>query len=98
MAEEKVMDNSCHARECCCNCQNQQPINAHPWNKDPFVKGSVTEIIGWGCTCSDFSPNITFLESKHGLCECWTPNIWRKELAQKELEEEKKWVWNVLTS
>jgi len=82
---------------CCCNCQFQQPINAHPWNKDPFVKGKVTEIIGYGCLCPEFFPDITFMEDKHSLCECWTENTYRREMTERELERDKERVWEVLT-
>ena len=82
--------------ECCCNCEWQRPINAHPWNKDPLVKGRITEIVGYGCTCPEFFPNITFSEQKHSLCECWTENTYRAKMAAQELEDNKKWVWDIL--
>lgn len=53
---------------CCCNCRYQRPISAHPWNKNEMVKGSVSIVVGFGCTVPDL-PNITFFESKHGMCE-----------------------------
>ena len=55
---------------CCCNCVWQQPINAHPWNKNPEFNGSVMNVIGYGCCCPDLYPRITFFEKPHGMCEC----------------------------
>lgn len=55
---------------CCCNCEYQLPIVAHPWNKDPYVKGKVTEIIGWGCHAPDLMPYVTFFDREHSMCEC----------------------------
>lgn len=57
---------------CCCNCQWQRPITAHPWNKNELTKGSVSNIIGYGCTVPEL-PNITFFEFKHSMCELHTP-------------------------
>lgn len=82
--------------QCCCNCQFQQPITAHPWNKDPYVNGSVMEIIGWGCTCPEFFPNITFSDREHSICECWTENSYRREMSEREIERDKERVWEVL--
>ena len=56
--------------ECCCNCKWQLPVTAHPWNKDPAFKGSVTEIIGYVCTPPDLAPFATFFEEAHSMCEC----------------------------
>ena len=55
---------------CCCNCEYQHPVVAHPDNKTEFAKGSVTKTIGWGCKPADMDfTAITFFETEHGLCE-----------------------------
>jgi hypothetical protein len=56
---------------CCCNCKWQRPISAHPWNNNELIKGSITKIIGWGCTVPDM-PSITFSEKEHSMCEMHT--------------------------
>lgn len=56
------------AGRCCCNCRYQRPISAHPWNKNELTKGSITRIIGYGCTVPEM-PNITFFEHEHSMCE-----------------------------
>ena len=56
---------------CCCNCEYQRPINAHPWNKD-FARGPISKIIGYGCIAPEFAPTVTFFDKPHGMCECWT--------------------------
>lgn len=104
MAKKTVINPCAHSAiaglestgECCCNCQYQQPITAHPWNENPLVKGSVTKTVGWGCTCPEFFPDIGFMEREHSLCECWRQNTYRKELADADLQREKEWVWNIL--
>lgn len=75
--------------ECCCNCNYSRPINAHPWNKNYFAKGKVSEIIGYGCTHPEFWPYITFFESMHGMCEVWEERQWP--------DPTKEEVWKVLT-
>jgi len=82
---------------CCCSCEYQRPITAHPWNKDPFTKGSVRTVIGYGCACPEFFPNITFSDREHSLCECWTENTWREELEKLELKLNQEHVWDILT-
>ena len=57
---------------CCCNCQYQLPIVSHPWNHDPFVKGPVSDIIGWGCHAPDLLPYVTFFERQNSMCESHT--------------------------
>ena len=57
---------------CCCNCVHQKPINAHPWNRANLVRGSVTQIVGWGCNPPDLAPFITFFENPHGMCEMYS--------------------------
>ena len=53
---------------CCCNCRYQRPISGHPWNKNSLTKGSITSIIGYGCTVPDM-PAIVFFDKEHGMCE-----------------------------
>ena len=62
---------------CCCKCKHQEKISKHPWNKEEFSKGSISESIGWGCTVAmmmddtddDCSyPKITFSDTEHGTC------------------------------
>ncbi|HET8688541.1 MAG TPA: hypothetical protein VFM18_18160 [Methanosarcina sp.] len=60
---------------CCCNCNWQRPVTAHPWNKG-MARGSILEIIGYGCTCPPFFPEITFFEKEHGMCELWEKRSW----------------------
>lgn len=55
---------------CCCNCKCQTIITKHPWNKQEQFKGSVMEVIGFGCSPPDLFPNTTFFEKSHGMCEC----------------------------
>lgn len=74
--------------ECCCNCNFQRPINAHPWNKYTG-KGSVMEIIGYGCTHPEFWPSITFFEKEHGMCEVWTKREWP--------DPTKEQTWNIIS-
>jgi hypothetical protein len=55
---------------CCCNCEYQQPITAHPWNKNPSFQGKCSTVIGWGCVNPELAPFITFSEREHSMCEC----------------------------
>lgn len=61
-----------HNREgaCCCNCEYQRPIVQHPWNKNEWAKGPCTQTIGYGCSAPELFPTITFMDNKHGMCEC----------------------------
>ena len=59
---------------CCCNCVWQNPINAHPWNKQELTKGPISKIIGWGCGSPDLYPFITFFDTQHGMCEMHSRN------------------------
>lgn len=61
---------------CCCNCEWQQIIVSHPWNENPFTKGSIMNQIGYGCFMPDIPRRIVFMEQKHGMCEC---HGWRSE-------------------
>ena len=63
---------------CCCNCKWQSRLVKHPWNTEPWAKGSVTEQIGWACTTPEFQPNATFfsLAHEHSVCEC---HEWRQD-------------------
>jgi hypothetical protein len=72
---------------CCCNCEFQRPINAHPWNVG-FAKGSIMHQIGWACMVPDFFPSVTFfdLQRKHGMCECHTPRDYSKYSAEHTME------------
>ena len=68
---------------CCCSCRYQRPIAGHPWNTQPLTKGSVTSIIGFGCTVMD--GNIIFFDKPHGMCEMYmskTDNV--VKLVKKE--------------
>jgi len=53
---------------CCCNCKFQRAVSAHPWNRNEAFKGSVTKLIGWGCTVPDMDSIILF-EQEHSMCE-----------------------------
>ena len=53
---------------CCCNCKYQRPVVKHPWNKQTWAKGSITESIGWGCTVPEM-PSVVLLEIEHSMCE-----------------------------
>lgn len=53
---------------CCCNCRHQLPIVGHPWNTNPFTKGRITEIIGYGCNMPE-TDRVVMFDKKHGMCE-----------------------------
>jgi hypothetical protein len=55
---------------CCCNCTWQKPLNQHPWNRIELFKGSIMNIIGWGCFIPDMD-SITVSDREHGMCEMW---------------------------
>lgn len=59
---------------CCCNCMYQKKITGHPWNKNVAYRSRIVDVIGYACTIPE-NPNITFFESKHGMCEM---HDWRK--------------------
>lgn len=61
---------------CCCNCEHQRPIVAHPWNDNEYVKGSITKVIGYGCHAPEFFPMVTFFDREHSMCECHTFRKW----------------------
>jgi hypothetical protein len=69
-----------HNREgaCCCNCEWQRPIVGHPRNKNILTKGPITQCIGYGCTCPELYPSITFTDWKHSMCECHTERDYSK--------------------
>ena len=69
---------------CCCQCQYQEKIGCHPWNKFGPFKGKISEYFGYGCTVfmamretGEASDDvcITFSETKHGMCEMFTPRV-----------------------
>ncbi len=68
---------------CCCNCKWQRPIVKHPWNKNPMAKGSITTIMGYGCSVPDM-PGIVFFESEHSMCEMYSDknNVIKMERAK----------------
>lgn len=56
----------------CSNCKHQVQINKHPGNSS-FAKGSIKEILGYGCLFPDDVDNtVIFFDTKHGLCEMHT--------------------------
>lgn len=57
--------------KCCCNCKNQVKIMKHPWNKNDFANGHITEQIGYGCAAPELAPNIIFFDNAHGMCELY---------------------------
>lgn len=69
---------------CCCNCEYQQPVVAHPWNKNTFAAGPVSKVIGWGCHGPDMFPAVTLFEKEHGMCEM---HKFRTPETQKQYEE-----------
>lgn len=58
------------AGHCCCSCYYQKPITKHPWNKTEVLKGSITEIVGYGCQLPELD-SIVIMEREHSLCEMW---------------------------
>jgi hypothetical protein len=52
----------------------QKKITGHPWNKNVAYRSRIVDVIGYACTIPE-NPNITFFESKHGMCEM---HDWRK--------------------
>lgn len=83
------LENGNHNGDCCCNCNYQRPITAHPWNKSSLAYGRITQIIGFGCASPEFFPDITFFESEHGMCECWTARDWP--------DPTKEQVWQIIS-
>lgn len=73
-------------RRCCCNCQHQQPIVGHPWNKHELTKTPMTKIIGWGCHGPELYPIVTFMDGKHGMCEMHEFRTERADALYKEVE------------
>lgn len=53
---------------CCCNCRYQHYIVRHPWNKNIWSKGRITEAMGYGCVSPEME-GIVFFDAKHGMCE-----------------------------
>lgn len=54
---------------CCCNCVHRVVIKKHPWNEGD-MKGSITEIGGYGCGAMAPGEVIFFGQKfKHSLCE-----------------------------
>lgn len=56
--------------KCCCSCKYQRPISGHPWNKNPYTRGSILNTIGYGCDVPDM-PQIVLFDDQHGICEMW---------------------------
>ena len=54
-------------------------IVAHPWNKLPEHKGSIREIIGYGCNMPEFDSTV-FFETEHSLCEM---HDWQQKINDK---------------
>ena len=52
---------------CCCICKNQFTLHKHPWNKDNYAKGPVTEVMGWVCKTDELG--ACFFDHLHGFCE-----------------------------
>lgn len=64
----------CHRKQCCCKCASQVKIRKHPWNKQAFAKGSISDHIAYGCALDCFNKGenrVILMEDKHGECECW---------------------------
>lgn len=61
--------------ECCCTCKFQCTLFKHPWNT--FLKGTMDESTGLYACLARYSlsgdAQGTIYESKHGLCELYTP-------------------------
>jgi hypothetical protein len=62
--------------KCCCNCKSQIKVFKHPWNKDSYVKGSITELMGYVCISAECNQENTgiFFDREHSLCECYEFN------------------------
>ena len=61
-------ENGNNSGRCCCNCKWQRSASGHPWNKNKFVQGSVSQKIGYVCLNPEFQ-HATFYENEHGMCE-----------------------------
>ena len=54
---------------CCCDCVYQKEVFKHPWNKNSYAQGSITERMGWICDAPDMG--ATFMDRKHSFCEMY---------------------------
>lgn len=73
-----------HTGQCCCNCVYSAEVRKHPWNQEPF-KGKISEKAGRVCTYEtsvEDSQAVTWMDGKHGMCECHT--------TKEEIEEWRK--------
>ena len=53
---------------CCCECEYQHHLFKHPWNKNEFTNGSITDQMGFVCLVP-FSRGAIFSDREHGFCE-----------------------------
>lgn len=67
---------------CCCNCRYQKYIVGHPWNKNSWSKGSITQAIGYGCLAPEMR-SVIFFDNQHGMCEM---HDWRELYAESKPE------------
>ena len=56
------------AGRCCCNCTYQRYIVQHPWNKQTWAKGPITQAFGYGCQPPEMR-SVVFYEFQHSMCE-----------------------------
>lgn len=63
--------------QCCCNCEFQRPVVGHPDNEH-FPSNRISHQFGYVCLMPEFFPKVVFMESKHGICECWTERDYEK--------------------
>lgn len=75
--------------DCCCLCIHQMPVVKHPWNKNDWAKGSISEKMGYVCLANaDPRDEHTamFSDRDHGACELFYHKDLRK---QKEIVNDK---------
>lgn len=82
------MNNPCNSPsnwngQCCCNCKYRVEIRKHPWNNGEG-KGSVLELMGYGCNVFTFldiqegtpiknGGTVVYQSSReHSMCELWS--------------------------
>ena len=66
--------------ENCNTCSSQVKIFKHPWNKEEWSKGSVNELLGYGCKIRDSIDNdsVIYFFSKESFatgCEMHSKRV-----------------------
>jgi hypothetical protein len=70
--EDKIQKGVCLLdtdwKGCCCECEYQTVLHKHPWNKEEYANGSISEIMGYVCHIPGDMGAI-FFDRKHSFCE-----------------------------